>query len=392
MNIIRNKKVIAIIVAGGIGKRFSNKIPKQYLEINNCSIIRHTILRFLTHSEIDHVQVIINKKHTRISRNSLKGLNILPVVYGGKNRQESVLKGLKAIKKLNPQKVLVHDAARPNISKKLISLIIKNIKNNIATVPGIPTSDTLVNSKDGLFTYIDKNEHKLIQTPQGFMYSDLYKLHLNAAKENLNDDSELFIKYPNKINIIDGEPSNIKITFKEDFRILDKLMKKRIEIAGLGFDIHKFSSIPSKTIRLGGIDIKYSKQLEGHSDADVVLHALVDSLLGTISKGDIGKAFSNKEKKWKNADSKIFVNYALTNLYKLGCIIRHVDITIICEEPKISPHVNKMRKNISKLLNISDKCVSIKATTSEGLGFIGKKKGIIAKCLATISRPIEYNE
>ena len=128
MNIIRNKKVIAIIVAGGIGKRFSNKIPKQYLEINNCSIIRHTILRFLAHSEIDHVQVIINKKHTKISRNSLKGLNILPVVYGGKNRQESVLKGLKAIKKLNPQKVLVHDAARPNISKELISLIIKNIK------------------------------------------------------------------------------------------------------------------------------------------------------------------------------------------------------------------------------------------------------------------------
>jgi len=368
MNIIRNKKVIAIIVAGGIGKRFSNKIPKQYLEINNCSIIRHTILRFLTHSEIDHVQVIINKKHTRISRNSLKGLNILPVVYGGKNRQESVLKGLKAIKKLNPQKVLVHDAARPNISKELISLIIKNIKNNIAIVPGIPTSDTLVNSKDGLFTYIDKNEHKLIQTPQGFIYSDLYKLHLNAAKENLNDDSELFIKYPNKINIIDGDPSNIKITFKEDFRILDKLMKRRIEIAGLGFDIHKFSSIPSKTIRLGGIDIKYSKQLEGHSE------------------------FSNKEKKWKNADSKIFVNYALTNLYKLECIIRHVDITIICEKPEISPHVNKMRKNISKLLNISDKCVSIKATTSEGLGFIGKKKGIAAKCLATISRPIEYNE
>ena len=169
-------------------------------------------------------------------------------------------------------------------------------------------------------------------------------------------------------------------------------MNEYIEVSALGFDVHKFSSLPSKRIKLGGIYINFSKKLEGHSDADVVLHALVDSMLGIVSKGDIGTIFSNKNKKWKNVDSKIFVKYALSILNDLKCIIRHVDITIICEEPKIAPHASKMKRTISKLLNTSSNSVSIKSTTSEGLGFTGRKEGIAAKCLTTVSRPQKHEQ
>ena len=187
-----------------------------------------------------------------------------------------------------------------------------------------------------------------------------------------------------------GNNLGIKITYKEDLKVLELLFTKTYEeIVGLGFDVHKFSKKPSKIIRLGGIDIKFSKKLEGHSDADVVLHAIVDSILGILNKGDIGQIFSNTDPKWKNANSKIFIQYVTSKLIKLKYLIRHLDITIICEEPKISKHSQKMIIRISELLNIPKNLIAIKATTSEGLGITGKKEGIAVKCLTTIAKPIK---
>jgi len=390
---MKKNVVIAIIVAAGLGQRLNSKLPKQYHKISENEVIRLSVIKFLLHPGIDKVLVVINKHHRILAKEALDGLNVLPLVYGGETRQESVLKGLKAIKQIKPKKVLVHDAARPNVSNKIITSVLKNIKSRTAVVPAISINDNIISTKkNSVPLYNDKNLYKLIQTPQGFDFDNLYKLHLSNKKFSVADDSQLFNQYPNKIKLVNGDPANIKITRKEDLRNISKIMKKYVEVSALGFDVHKFSSKPSKNIKLGGIDITFSKKLEGHSDADVVLHALVDSMLGTISKGDIGTIFSNKDKRWKNADSKIFVKYALAVLNDFNCIIRHVDITIICEEPKITPHVSKMKKTISNLLNISSNYVSIKSTTSEGLGFTGRKEGIAAKCLTTVSRPKDHEQ
>ena len=390
---MKKNVVVAIIVAAGVGQRLNSKIPKQYHKIRENEVIRLSVMKFLFHPGIDKVLVVINKHHTLLAKKALDGLKILPLVYGGETRQDSVLKGLKAIKSIKPKKVLVHDAARPNVSDKTITLVLKNIKSRTAVVPAISINDSIISTKmNSIALYNDKNLYKLIQTPQGFVFNNLYEIHLSNKKFAVGDDSQLFNQYPNKIKLVNGDPANIKITKKEDLKNISKIMNEYIEVSALGFDVHKFSSNPSKNIKLGGININFSKKLEGHSDADVVLHALVDSMLGTISKGDIGTIFSNKDKKWKNADSKIFVKYALSILNDLKCIIRHVDITIICEEPKITPHASKMKRTISKLLNISNNSVSIKSTTSEGLGFTGRKEGIAAKCLTTVSRPQEHEQ
>ena len=385
------KIVAALVLASGIGKRFSSIVPKQYMTINDMPIIRHSVMKFISHPNINKVLVVINQKHIALAETSLNGLDILPFTFGGQTRQISVLIGLRELYQYKPKKVIIHDAVRPNITTKQISQVIENIIENYAIVPAINISDTLIHKKNNMnINYKNRKHYRQIQTPQGFMFDEILEKHNNTKFLNLGDDSELYNLPVSKIKIIKGSKNNIKITNKDDLFLLRKIIKKQyLEITGLGFDVHKFSPKPTNTLRLGGINIKYSKKLEGHSDADVVLHAITDSILGIVKEGDIGRVFSNKNPKWKNADSKIFLDYAIARVKQLNYIIRYIDITIICEEPKISSHANRMTKKISELVEISTDNISIKATTTEELGITGRKEGIAAKCLTTISKPIK---
>lgn len=381
-------KTIAIVLASGTGNRFDKNKIKQYQPLNNESVIYHSVNAFINNPNIYKVIVVINKKHINLAKIHLKKLGIESFVFGGATRQESVFNALKYIKKFNPLNVLIHDSARPNVNKRLINFVFKKLKDHNSVIPITKINDSLKKaSNNKVIKHTNRDEYGLAQTPQGFKYKDLFLKHESNKNSNISDDSSLF----DNVHTINGDAANIKITNKEDLEYLQFLMSKKkqyIQITGLGTDVHKFDKVKSKSIRLGGLDIKFNKSLLGHSDADVVLHALVDSILGTISEGDIGSIFSNKNPEWKNANSEIFVNYANALLKKHNCILAHTDITIICEEPKITPHRKKIKKNISKLLNISEKCVSIKATTSEGLGFTGRKEGIMAQCITTISKPI----
>jgi 2-C-methyl-D-erythritol 4-phosphate cytidylyltransferase/2-C-methyl-D-erythritol 2,4-cyclodiphosphate synthase len=382
-------KTIAVVLASGTGTRFDKNIIKQYQTINDHSVIYHSVLALKKNINVDKIVIVINKKHKDIAKKTLKGLNITNFVTGGNSRQKSVYNALKYIKKYNPTNVLIHDSVRPNIEDSLINTLVKKLDKYVAVIPAIKINDSLKNINNNIVTeHLDRNKFYLAQTPQAFKYKDLLLKHkLNINNNNITDDSTLF----DNVHKINGNTSNLKITTKADLKLLEIMMHKEIkhiQISAIGIDVHKFSLTKATLIKLGGVSIKHNKKLIGHSDADVVLHALVDSILGTVSEGDIGSIFSNKDPKWKNANSIIFVKHAISLLNKHKCNLLHTDINIICEEPKISLYRNKIKKSIAKLLCISEKCVSIKATTTETLGFTGRKEGIMAQCITTISKPI----
>ena len=382
-------KTIAVVLASGTGTRFDKNIIKQYQIINGHSVIYHSVIALKKNINIDKVVIVVNKDHKEIAKNTLKGLNITNFVYGGNSRQKSVFNALKYIQKYNPINVLIHDSVRPNIENSLINNLIKKLDKFKAVIPVIKINDSLKKVNNNIVTdHLDRNKFCLAQTPQAFKYKDLFLKHKLNINNNITDDATLF----NNVHKINGNINNLKITTKVDLKLLEIMMQKEIkniQISGIGIDVHKFSITKANTIKLGGVSIKHDKKLIGHSDADVVLHALVDSILGTISEGDIGSIFSNKDPKWKNANSVIFVKHAISLLTKHKCNLLHTDINIICEEPKISQYRNKIKKSIAKLLCISEECVSIKATTTETLGFTGRKEGIMAQCITTISKPMK---
>ena len=386
---MKNKfNTIAIILASGLGQRFDKTSLKQYQIINNKAVIHHSVNIFNKDKKIDKVIVVINKNHQKQAKNHLNDLNSIDIIYGGLTRQESVHNALKYLEKYKPKNILIHDAVRPNIKKNIINLVLKKLNDYKAVIPVIDITDSVKNIKGNFINkHINRENLTLAQTPQGFRYKDILIKHNKNKRKNITDDSILF----NDVYTVEGNTYNIKITNKADLETLRKIMVKKVEyiqISGTGIDVHKFDNKKVEYIRLGGIDIKFNRALKGHSDADVVLHALVDSILGCISGGDIGSIFSDKDPKWKNANSKIFIDHALSMLQKNKCVLLHTDIIIICEEPKISQYRDLMKKSIARMLNISNNNVSIKATTTEELGFIGRKEGIMTQCLTTISKPI----
>ena len=381
-------KTIAVILASGIGKRFDKKLIKQYQYINNKAVILHSTKVFYDNPNIDKVVLVINKKYQNITKICLEELATIDFVYGGDTRKKSVYNALKYIKKFNPINILIHDSVRPNINNTIINNIIKKLDKYNAVVPVISINDALKKIKNNkIIEHVDRNKFSLVQTPQGFKYEELYLKHKINFRDKLDDDSTLF----DNVHYVKGNINNLKITTKNDLKYLEYIMykdKKYKQISGIGLDIHKFSSKENtKYIKLGGVKVDHNRSLLGHSDADVIIHSLVDSILGTISEGDIGSIFSDKDPKWKNANSKIFLNHAMSLLKKHKCILLHTDINVICEEPKISKYRDKIKNNIAKLLNVSHTCVSIKATTTETLGFTGRKEGIMAQCITTISKP-----
>ncbi len=369
-----------ILLAAGDSKRLKSNTPKPYYKVNDKTLLEHSLNAFRDFRKIKKTLIVYNKKHKKYL-NKLNLKNIL-IIIGGKTRQESVFKALKKIKKIGCNKVLIHDAARPFPSKKIINDIIINLKNYHAVVPLIKINDATKRVKKNIiFKNIQRNSLRFSQTPQGFTFKKIYEKHLKNINKSFDDDSALFTNDDDKVVTISGSKKNLKITDKEDLNIF-KSLKKGKTYFGIGFDIHKL--IKGRKLYLGGIKIPFAFGLQGHSDADPVLHALIDSLLGASKLGDIGKLFSNKNKKYKNIRSTILLKKVIELIKSKNFSINNIDINIITQKPKIKKYAKKMIDTISELCEINPSQINIKGKTTEKLGLIGKEKAIASEVIVSV--------
>jgi len=377
----------AVIVAAGRGHRAGTSLPKQYLELNGKTVLRRTIESFLAHQDISLVQVVIHPDDLELYDKAVEGLELPPPVSGGESRQASVLNGLEALAPRKPTNVLIHDAARPFVSRHDISNILTKLENHPAVLPAVRLADTLKREKNGMVgDTLDREGLWRAQTPQGFEFASILEAHRRQAGQNLTDDCAVAEASDIAVAIVESSENNFKITTADDVKRAQQMTATQILTRmGSGFDVHGFCD--GDQVTLCGISIPHNRSLKGHSDADVALHALTDALLGSMALGDIGQHFPPGDSDWKNADSAIFLQKANDLVRQAGAEVVNLDLTIICESPKIGPHSEAMRKNVATLLDLPIDRVSIKATTTEGLGFAGRKEGIAAQALASVRCP-----
>ena len=384
--------VAAVVVAAGRGLRAGGNLPKQYRELAGEPVLRSSLSLFSWHGQIGAVQAVIHPDDRGSYDAAAKGLRLLAPVVGGATRQASVRAGLEALSARAPDIVLVHDAARPFCSAELVSRAIVACGETGAAIPALEVTDTIkrVDAGGHVADTIDRAQLRAVQTPQAFAFPALLKAHHRAAKEghgDFTDDAALAEWAGIKVATFAGESGNVKLTTDEDFakadaRRIASLADLRL---GNGFDVHAFGE--GDHVWLGGIKIPHDRGLTGHSDADVALHALVDAILGALADGDIGKHFSPNDPRWRGASSDQFLKFAVERVAKRGGRIAHLDLTIVCEAPRIGPHRDAMRKRIAEIADMSIERVAVKATTSEQLGFTGRKEGIIAMASATVRLP-----
>jgi 2-C-methyl-D-erythritol 4-phosphate cytidylyltransferase/2-C-methyl-D-erythritol 2,4-cyclodiphosphate synthase len=383
----------ALVVAGGGGTRAGAGAPKQYRLLGGEPVLRRSLRLFTDHREIGAVQAVIRRKDvTDYAAASARLPKCLPAVPGGKTRQASVLAGLESLVPTAPRFVLVHDAARPFADAALIDRAIKAVRKSGAAIPAVPVSDTIKKvDKSGLIrANVERSELRAVQTPQAFEFETLLSAHRRAAKEgllNFTDDAAIMEWVGEPVTVFDGSPGNVKLTTPEDFERAAALAAQRLGDVrtGTGYDVHAF--VDGDHVTLGGVKIPYEKKLSGHSDADVLLHAITDAVLGAIADGDIGHHFPPSDEKWRGADSAAFLKFAAERVRERGGVIAHIDGTLICEAPKIGPHRDAMREKIAKICGIEIGRVGVQATTNERLGFLGRGEGIAAMASATIRLP-----
>lgn len=376
-----------IIVAAGRGHRFGEGLPKQYLELCGMPVIRHAVEAFANHPSIDLILPVIHPDDEALIRAALEGLEVLDPVAGGKERQDSVRNGLEALAALSgpPTAVLVHDAARPIVSVDVIDRVLDGISIFGAVIPGVPVVDTLKRAgEDGIIS--DTVSRDLLwraQTPQGFTFNELLDAHRVCAGKSLTDDAAVIEAEGHSVAIVEGEENNIKITTTSDLHRAKDIMRSMQEQQkapfriGNGYDVHKLG--PGSQVTLCGIEIASPYALIGHSDADVALHAVTDAVLGAIAHGDIGSHFPPSDETWRGASSDQFLEHACALAVDQGYEIANIDLTIICEKPKIGPHRDAMRERLAAICNLDVGMVSVKATTTERLGFTGREEGIAAE-------------
>ena len=369
-----------ILLGGGDGKRLKTKLPKPYNKVNNITLLEHSLNAFSNFPEIKKKIVVYNKKHKNYIK-SLRLKNVLKII-GGKTRQESTFAALKKLKKMRCKHVLIHDVARPYPSKTIIKNLIHKVKKNNAVIPVIKINDATKRVKENIiFKNIKRKSLRFSQTPQGFKFNKIYDKHLKNIKFSLDDDAALFTNDNEKVVTINGSKENIKITDNEDLKIF-KSIKKGKTYWGIGFDVHKL--IKGKNLYLGGIKIPFDHKLEGHSDADPVLHSIIDSLLGACRMGDIGKLFSDKNKKYKNIRSTILLKNVVKLIKLKKFLINNIDINIITQRPKINKYSKRMIKTISRLCETNTNQINIKGKTTEKLGLIGKQKAIASQVISSV--------
>ncbi len=368
----------ALIVAAGSGFRVGGNSPKQYLKIAGRTILEITARKFLQNQHIDGVMVVIAKEHKHLYDEACRNLNLLPYALGGNTRQISAKNGLEALRKYNPSKVLIHDAARPLVPDELITSVTIALDEFEAVDVHTTVPDTIKSLAD-IAKPIDRNDLYLTQTPQGFRFAQIFSLHEKFANHDFTDDIRLAIEGKLKLGMVEGKRSNFKITTDEDLNMAEKLLSSEAQIRiGNGFDVHEL--IDGKgTIPICGVHIPSLKQVVAHSDGDVGLHALMDAILGALALGDIGVHFPPSDTKWKDADSKDLLRHVKNLMLEKNAEVSNIDITILCETPKIKPHREQMVKCIAEILELNENQVSVKATTTEQLGFIGRQEGIAAQ-------------
>jgi 2-C-methyl-D-erythritol 4-phosphate cytidylyltransferase/2-C-methyl-D-erythritol 2,4-cyclodiphosphate synthase len=385
--------VAAVVVAAGRGQRAGGDVPKQYRKIAGTPVIRPTLSAFSCHPHIDLVQPVIHPDDEDLFRAASGGLkNLLEPVAGGATRQTSVHAGLQALQGRAPEIVLIHDAARPFLSGALISRAIEAARTHGAAVPGVAVADTVkkIDQDAMVIETLDRSQLRMVQTPQAFAFALIADAHQRAAaagREDFTDDAALAEWAGHRVLMFEGEAGNVKLTTNEDFARAELLSAAALADVriGNGFDVHAF--VDGDHVMLGGVRIPHRQGVTGHSDADVALHALVDAILGALAEGDIGQHFPPSDPQWRGASSDRFLAFACERVRARGGVIGNLDVTVVCEAPRVSPHRDAMRARIAEIAEISPDRVAVKATTSEKLGFTGRGEGIVAMATATVRMP-----
>ena len=383
------KNNLAIILSGGTGKRFDISKPKQFYKLNKKTIIETTVEKFVNSNFFNYIIVVSHKDFFKFTKNLFNNKNI-KVILGGENRQKSVFNGLSVAKSFDPKYVLIHDAVRPFFSMNLLKRVLKNLEGEISVIPSINVYDSVRYFNKKKYSNVFRENLKLIQTPQGFCFNSIYEAHKKNKESIHTDDSMILYELKNKIKLIKGEKINFKITTKEDYKIGKLIVKENNNVSdirvGTGFDVHKFKK--GKKLKLFGITIPFNKSLDGHSDADVGFHSIVDAILGGLCLGDIGNHFPPTDNKWKNKQSIFFITHVKKLLKNEKFQINNLDVTLICERPKVSQYQKRFIKSVADALDIDCSKINIKGTTTEKLGFLGREEGIACQVSVTLSKNV----
>ncbi|OYD85161.1 bifunctional 2-C-methyl-D-erythritol 4-phosphate cytidylyltransferase/2-C-methyl-D-erythritol 2,4-cyclodiphosphate synthase (plasmid) [Azospirillum brasilense] len=383
---------IALIVAAGTGQRFGAERPKQYLDLAGQPVLRRTVEAFLRHPKVSAVRVVINPAFRDLYDAAVAGLDLPEPVAGGASRQDSVRNGLEALAESAPDLVLIHDAARPLIDSDTIDAVIAVLAAHPAALAAVPVADTLKRGNGGpdgglVAGTVDRSGLWRAQTPQGFRFPDILAAHRDAAGLELTDDAAVAERAGLPVALVPAREENFKVTTPDDLTRATRALDSALSDirTGSGFDVHRFAE--GDHVTLCGVRVPHTHRLDGHSDADVGLHALTDAILGALCAGDIGSHFPPSDPQWRGADSALFLQHAVEMVTARGGRIAHVDVTIICERPKVGPHREAMTARVAEILGMPVDRVSVKATTTERLGFTGRGEGIAAQAVATVRLP-----
>lgn len=381
----------AIIVAAGKGERSGQSTPKQYVMVSGKPMLRWSVECFSDDPQCTSIIVVIGEGQADLASNaladmSLAGMSKVQWVEGGATRQQSVYNGLRTAANLDPvpDHVLIHDAARPFLPQSVIDDLLAALVTHDGAVPVLAVADTIVETNgNNMGPTLAREQLRRVQTPQAFRFPIIWTAHTNAADAEATDDAQLLRAAGHEVVMVAGSADLNKITFPEEFALAESLHAKPPRIAmGMGYDVHRL--VPDKPLWIGGIEIQHSHGLSGHSDADVALHALTDAILGALAEGDIGQHFPPSDPKWKGASSDKFLAFAGERVTARNGEIQSLDLTIICEAPKIGPHRDAMRQRIAEILQLPINLISVKATTTEELGFTGRREGIAAQAIACV--------
>ena len=376
--------ITALIVAAGKGERAGGDLPKQYQSVAGVALVAHAVDSFRAHPAVDRIMIVIGDGQEALLEAALGSRCVDGIVIGGQERQDSVRNGLDALPNSKPDDiVLIHDAARPFVPRDVIDRLLKALSAHDAAIPALRVVDTLVKGTDLLGEVVPREALHRVQTPQAFRFEAIMAAHRTWSGPAASDDAQMVRAAGYAVAIVDGDVALDKITQIGDIERAEALrMTRMISRTGMGFDVHRLEA--GEELWLCGVQIPHDRGLSGHSDADVALHALTDAILGAISEGDIGTHFPPSDPQWRGAPSSRFIEHARDLVRAKGGIIDHVDLTIICEAPKIGPHRDNMRASVAALLQVQLDAVSIKATTTERLGFTGREEGIAAQAIATV--------
>lgn len=379
---------IALVVAAGRGTRIGAPLPKQYLPLAGEPLLRHTLRALAAHPRITGVRAVIHPDDRALYDGAARGLDLLAPVPGGAQRQDSVRFGLESLAEIDPDMVAIHDGARPFVETALIDRVLDALASAPGAIPALAVADTLKRGRDGrIAETVDRGQLWRAQTPQAFRYREILAAHRAAAGLELSDDAAVAERAGLAVSLVAGSETNLKVTAPDDLARAEGLLLARLGDVrtGQGFDVHPLGA--GDHVWLCGIKVPHERALIGHSDADVGLHAITDAILGALGAGDIGQHFPPSNPKWRGAASDQFLRHAAALVAQRGGRIAHVDVTLICERPKVSPHRAAMIARIAEILGLTHDRVSVKATTTEKLGFTGREEGIAAQAVATIRLP-----